>query len=77
MHSYAFLRDYVSTSQAPRDSVDEMFAGDDIAVVLHLTSPISVGWTRVDEPTDGHETRVWPRFVIAQGLGFVGRFRSR
>ncbi|KIO04800.1 hypothetical protein M404DRAFT_1000338 [Pisolithus tinctorius Marx 270] len=26
------------------DSMDGMFAGDDIAVVLHLISPISLEW---------------------------------
>lgn len=38
----AFLGGYVSTIQAPHVSMDEMFAGDDIAVALHLTSPISL-----------------------------------
>ncbi|KIO02150.1 hypothetical protein M404DRAFT_28087 [Pisolithus tinctorius Marx 270] len=44
--------------------MDEMLAGDDIAVLLHLASPISSRWARVDEPTGGRETRERPRFAL-------------
>lgn len=46
--------------------MDEMFASDDVAVVLHLTSPISVEWcTRFDKRTDERETEVRPGHVLS------------
>lgn len=56
MNSYVFLRGGVSTIQAPHDSMDGMFAGDDIAVVLHLTVHVRQG---CDPDVLDHRIRTW------------------